>query len=291
VTGATFAVGALAIVALPPLNGFVSEWLLLQALVNSLPSRSAAVAVAMPVAVGAVALTGGLAAATFVKAFGTGFLARPRSIDADAARESPATMQAGMVSLALLCVAGGLAPSTFGKPLARAVAVLGPLAEGQPLDADGVRLQLAGVQASLSPLLLAAGLVITLVVIVGLLRATRSPGTVRVAETWGCGRSVQTARMEYTATSFAEPLQRVFDDVLRPDLDLDVSHQAESRYYLEAIRYQVGVRDAFEHWAYAPVLRAARWWGVLARRVQNGSIHRYLLYVLGALVAVLAVAR
>src|SRR5205814_8627705 len=71
VTAATFAVGSLAIAGLPPGNGFVSEWLLLQALVHGLPSSSAAVAVTMPLAVGVVALTGGLAVATFVKAFGT----------------------------------------------------------------------------------------------------------------------------------------------------------------------------------------------------------------------------
>ena len=62
--------------------------------------------------------------------------------------------------------------------------------------------------------------------------------------------------MEYTATSFAEPLQRVFDDVLRPDLDVDVDHRAESRYYVEAVRYRPADRDAFEQRLYLPVLRA-----------------------------------
>ena len=118
VTAATFAIGALAIAALPPLNGFVSEWLLLQALVHSLPSTTAAVAVMMPVAVAVVALTGGLAAATFVKAFGTGFLAMPRSPEADAARESPRTMQIGLVALAGMCVALALAPTVLAEPLA-----------------------------------------------------------------------------------------------------------------------------------------------------------------------------
>ena len=291
VTGATFAIGALAIAALPPLNGFVSEWLLLQALVHSLPSTTAAVAVMMPLAVGAVALTGGLAAATFVKAFGTGFLALPRSPEADAATESPATMQAALISLAALCVVLGVAPSTLGGPLARAVAVLGPLSGARPLRATGVRLQLSGVQGSLSPLLLAAGLLGAMVVVVAVVRATRSPARVSGAETWACGRSVQTARMEYTATSFAEPLQRVFDDVLRPDLDVDVDHRAESRYYVDAIRYRAGIEDTFERRLYAPVLSAARWWGQFARRVQNGSIHRYLGYAMAALIVVLLVAR
>jgi hydrogenase-4 component B len=291
VTGATFAIGALAIAALPPLNGFVSEWLLLQALVNGLPSSTALVAVAMPLAVAIVALTGGLAAATFVKAFGTGFLALPRSPEADAAHESPRTMQIGLGLLAGVCVALGLAPTAFGRPLARAVSSLGPLAGGRPLGADHLHLELAGIQATLSPLLLAIGLLAAVIATLGVVRAVGSAPTRRGAETWGCGRSVQTARMEYTATSFAEPLQRVFDDVLRPDLDVAVDHRAESRYYVEAVRYRQGIRDAVEHRLYTPVLRAARWWGRAARRLQDGSIHRYLAYGMAALIVVLLVAR
>jgi hypothetical protein len=97
--------------------------------------------------------------------------------------------------------------------------------------------------------------------------------------------------MEYTATSFAEPLQRVFDDVLRPDLDVHVDHRVESRYYVEAVRYRQGIRDAVEHRLYEPVLRAGRWWGRTARHLQDGSIHRYLAYIMVALVVVLVVAR
>ncbi len=291
VTTVTFAVGALAIAALPPLNGFVSEWLLLQALVHSLPSSTAAVSITMPVAVAVVALTGGLAAATFVKAFGTGFLAMPRSPGAEAARESPRTMQLGLGLLAGLCVLLGLAPTALVSPLARAVSVLRPLAAGRPLGTRDLRLELAGIHSTLSPLLLAVGLLVALVAVAAVVRGMRSAPTVWGADTWGCGRSVQTARMEYTATSFAEPLQRVFDDVLRPDLDIDVDHRAESRYYVEAVRYRQGIRDGVENRLYTPVLHAAAWWGRAARQVQNGSIHRYLAYAMVALIAVLVVAR
>jgi hydrogenase-4 component B len=291
VTGATFAVGALAIAALPPFNGFVSEWMLLQALVHSLPSSTPAVAVTMPISVAVVALTGGLAAATFVKAFGIGFLAKPRSSEADAAHESPGTMLVGLGLLAAACVMLGVAPTTLGPPLARAVGALGPLADGRPLRSRDLHLELSGIQATLSPLLLAIGLIGAIVATLVVVRAVRSGSTRRDVETWGCGRSVQTARMEYTATSFAEPLQRVFDDVLRPDLDVDVDHRAESRYYVEAVRYRQGIRDAFEHRLYGPVLRATRGWGRAARRLQDGSIHRYLAYAMVALIVVLVVAR
>lgn len=291
VTAATFAVGVLAIAALPPLNGFVSEWLLLQSLVHSLPSSSVAVAVAMPVAVAVVALTGGLAVATFVKAYGTGFLALPRSPAASSAHEVSASMQTGALVLAAACLALGLGASALGRPLSRATGALPALAVQHPLASAGIRLQLEGVQATMSPLLLAAGFALALAVAFGLVRTVGSRRTVRNADTWGCGRSVQTARMEYTATSFAEPLQRVFDDVLRPDLDIDVDHRAESRYYVEAVRYRQGVRDGIEHRLYEPLIRGASRWGRAARQVQNGSVHRYLAYALVALIVVLVVAR
>jgi hydrogenase-4 component B len=169
--------------------------------------------------------------------------------------------------------------------------VLGPIADGPPLRSDGLSLGLAGVAGSLSPLLIAVALVGGIVVVLGGLRAVGSTRTARTAATWGCGRSVQTARMEYTATSFAEPLQRVFDDVLRPDHDIDVSHRAEASYYVEAVRYRVGIRDAFEHHMYRRAFRLAERWGHASRRLQNGNIHLYLAYAMATLVLVLVVAR
>jgi len=291
VTTATFAVGALAIAALPPLNGFVSEWLLLQGLVHSLPSSAPIVAVTMPVAVAVVALTGGLAAATFVKALGTGFLARARSDGAASAVDPPVPMQAAMVALALGCVAAGVFPRMAGVPLQRAIASLAPLHDGAPFRGAGWSLGLAGISGSMSPAVIAVGLVAAVVVVLAGLRALGSPRARRPAENWACGRTVQTARMEYTATSFAEPLQRVFDDVLRPDLDVDVSHAAESRYHVDAVRYRQGIHDAIETQLYRPLVGAVGAWGRFARRLQNGSIHRYLGYALGAVLVILVVAR
>ena len=290
-TGITFAVGAMAIAALPPFNGFVSEWLLLQSLVHSLPASTVAMAVTMPLAVAVVALTGGLAAATFVKALGTGFLALPRSLPAAEAVESPTTMVAGMILLAAGCVVLGVIPRVIAQPLARALAVLGSAGASSPLGRNGWSLQLTGISGAMSPAVLAVGLLAGVVVTLTGLRAIRSPRTRRRAQSWACGRSVQTARMEYTATSFAEPLQRVFDDVLRPDLDIDISHAAESRYYVDAIHYRSRIRDAVEVHLYQPVLAALAWWGRVARCLQNGSVHRYLGYLFAALLVILIVAR
>jgi hypothetical protein len=84
--------------------------------------------------------------------------------------------------------------------------------------------------------------------------------------------------MEYTATSFAEPLQRVFDDVLEPELDVEVSHLQESRYLVDSVQYRRRVPDRIERRLYEPVLATAQAWGRAGRQLATGSVHRYLGY-------------
>ena len=100
--------------------------------------------------------------------------------------------------------------------------------------------------------------------------------------------------MEYTATSFAEPLQRVFDNVLRPEQDIDVTHHRESEYLVSAVAYRRRVPDRMERRLYEPVLAAATAWGLVGRRLATGSVHRYLgygFYTVCALLVVLVVLR
>jgi hydrogenase-4 component B len=297
VSATIFMVGALAIAALPPLNGFVGEWLLFQSLLHGLAASGTGVAVAVPIAVAALALTGGLTAVAFVKAMGIGFLGRPRSREAAQADEVPRTMRFGAGLLATACVVLGVAPMVVIPAIEQATLVVFP-GVGRPLH-GGVELELAGLHGGLAPALLAAGLVLAVAIVVALPRVlqrwsqVRRPRVrrpqVRRADAWGCGRELQTARMQYTATSFAEPLQRVFHDVLRPAHDLDVSHVAESRYFIESIAYRTAIDDAVERRAYRPVIGFVRWWGSRARLLQNGSVHRYLAYGLVTLVVILVV--
>ena len=265
ITGATFTVGVLAIAALPPLNGFVSEWLLLQTLVHGVQSQATIAALMMLLAVGAIALTAGLAAATFVKALGTGFLALPRSAEAARAVESPRVMGASMMTLAGACVVLGVVPGAMVSPLERVVSAAGVRAGRAPFAVHGWKLTLPGGVASMSTAILAGTLGIAVLLVLAA-RRLASRGPRRHAENWGCGRVRQTARMEYTASSFAEPLTRVFDDVLRPDLDVDVTHREESRYYVESVRLHGGVHDAFEQHLYRPVIGAVLGFGRWARR-------------------------
>jgi NADH:ubiquinone oxidoreductase subunit 5 (subunit L)/multisubunit Na+/H+ antiporter MnhA subunit len=299
VTTALFAVGALAAAALPPGNGFVSEWLLLQSLVHAVGADGTVTEIAAPIAVALVALTAGLAVAVFTKALGVGFLARPRSEGASAAKESPVTMLAGMGVAALACVALAVAPQRLGPWLSRAVATslavpTGSAAEA-PIVGDPVTLRLAGIASTLSPLVL-AGCVVAGVGVVAMAAAVLRGGVRRrrEVELWSCGAYPPTARMQYTATSFAEPLQRVFDDVLAPQTDVDVTPYAESVYLLERVAYRRRVPDRIEHRLYQPVISTVGRLRRLGPVLANGSVHRYLSYGLfgvAGLLLVLAVVR
>lgn len=281
VTTGFFGLGALAASALPPGTAFVSEWLLLQALIHGLPASGVATAIAMPVAVAAVALTAGLAVATFVKAFGVGFLARPRDTAAGRAHESPVTMLAGMGLAAVVCVVLAALPGVVLPGVGAASGF------GDPAVRGAVTMRLAGVAGSLSPLLLGLALVAVMVVVLGVVRALVVRRARRVARLWDCGAGPMPARREYTATSFAEPLQRVFDNMVQPETDVDVDHHAESRYLVAAVEYRRRIPDRIERRLYAPVLAAARAWGEAARRLANGSVHRYLGYGFSTVCALL----
>jgi NADH:ubiquinone oxidoreductase subunit 5 (subunit L)/multisubunit Na+/H+ antiporter MnhA subunit len=296
VTSTLFLIGSLSVATLPPLGGFVGEWLLLEGLLHGLAGSSTAVAIAVPIGVAALALTGGLTAAAFVKALGIGFLGRPRSVEAEVAHEVPHMMQLGTGLLAAACVMLGVFPMVILPALERAESAAVPGAPTSSLRGS-INLHLGSLQGALSPVLLSGGLLAAVLLVVALSRLARLRShvqptlrpTLRRPEPWGSGRDLQTARMQYTATSFAEPLERVFDDVLRPDRDLVVSHVAESRYYLDRVIYRSTVGDLTEHSLYRPAFRAASWLGRRAQALQNGSVHRYLAYGLGALVVILVV--
>ncbi len=292
VTTGLFGLGALAASALPLGAAFVSEWVLLQSLVHGLPPSGVGTAVLLPVAVAAIALTAGLAVATFVKAFGVGFLAKPRTEAARLAVESPRTMLAGMGVAGLACVVLAVAP-TVVLPGVGAVAA-GVAGSADPVARGAITVELSTVAGSLSPLLLAVAFAAGAVVIVAVVRAVSGRHTRRTARLWDCGGGPLTARMEYTATSFAEPLQRVFDNVLEPEHDVDVTHARESAYLVESVAYRRRVPDRIERRLYRPVLAAVARWGRAGRLLATGSVHRYLgygFYTVLAVLILLAVTR
>lgn len=287
VTAGLFALGALGAVALPPGNGFISEWLLLQSMIHGLAVPGVTTAIVLPLAVAVIALSAGLAAAVFVKALGVGFFARPRGEQAAAAKESPPLMLAGMGLLATLCAGLALVPGLLGEGLDRAVAAVG-FAGMRPVSGGMLRVRLDEVSASLSPLWVVAALTVALGAVMATVSwASRRRQRRMQARLWDCGGGAPTPRMAYTATSFAEPLQRVFDDVLAPEQDVDVTPVRESAYLVERVRFRNRVPDRIEHRLYRPLLALLTATGQSARRLAGGSVHVYLGYGFFGLVALL----
>ncbi|HZK58868.1 MAG TPA: proton-conducting transporter membrane subunit [Cryobacterium sp.] len=290
-TAAAFAVASMGAAALPITSGFVAEWMLLQALIHGgrLDGKvvSVAASVAMPVAVAVLALTAGLALLTFVKAYGIAFLARPRSAAAAAAREVPASMRVSLLLGGLAVLALGLLPGPLAAALAAAA---GPAAASGVHSVGLAGVALPGISTVLDPitLVILAALVAIPVFVAIAISARRHPHRT-TALPWGGGGSRARPRMQYTATSYAEPLVRVFDDVLKPSRDVQVTHVGESRYLVEHVRVEQRMSDVFETRLYRPVLNAAQRFGILARHAANGSIHRYLGYSFVALLIVLIV--
>lgn len=290
-TTTLFGLSALGASGLPLGAGFVSEWLLVQSLIHARPEHSSLIGLVTPIGVGAVALTTGLGVAAMVKAFGTGFLARARSEGAAHAREAPASMLGGMAVAAAGCVVVAVLPFV-AAPTLQSVLDSVPASRNADLTGMGMVLRLPGIDGSMSPTLLAAALAGALLVVPALTRCgSRHRPEPATSPLWACGADDLTPRMQYTATSFAQPLQRVFDDVLRPDTGVEVTHLEETRYHVARIAYRANVSDAIEDRIYAPVLRTLAACAMAVRRAHNGSVHLYLGYgVLGVLI-VLVVAR
>lgn len=216
-----FGVAALGACGLPLGAGFVSEWLLVQSLIHAAPGHDPIVALTTPLAVGVVALATGLSVAAMTKAFGIGFLARPRSTQAEAAREAPASMRAGMAIAAGACLVLAVAPLLVAPMVRRAAATL-PAAQAVKFTGLGAVVRLPAMSGSIAPGVIAAAVLAAALAVAVLARwrFRRRPAPARLP-LWACGAADLTVRMQYTATSFAEPLQRVFGDVLRPDTDIE----------------------------------------------------------------------
>lgn len=283
-TATLFGVGALSIVAVPAFSGFTSEWLVLQGLLHGFVDTSSLTLVVLLAGVVALALTGGLTAVAFVKAFGIGFLGQARSLGADSAHEVPRAMQIGVGVLCIPCVVLGVAPGLVVPSVSRA-ALVGSRGLAPRSIETGIGLTLGSVRGAIEPMMLLAaffvfvGLVATLKVLLG--------RPARPVPAWRGGGGEPTARMQYTATSYAEPLQRVFADVLRPEIDVEVTHVVESQYYEQSLSYESRVDDAVERFVYRPMIEQFTRVGRAARRLQNGSVHRYLAFGFLALLLVL----
>jgi len=268
-TAALFGVGCLAVSALPPLNGFVSEWMVYLGLFDALTSRVTSAWAAMLAAV-MLGAAGALALASFLKAGSLVFLGAPRSQPASRAHESGWMMRGPMVGLAVLCVALGLAPTVVWPVLSRAVGSWLPSWSHTVVPAPLHMVQ--RMQVTLAVLMGVAG--------VGAWRVVRARG-VRRGLTWDCGYATPTRRMQYTGGSFAGIVVRWFRWIVRPRLLLRRPHGIAP---LKAFRLE-RIPETMLEVVMAPVGGAIMQLASGARRLQHGSLQAYIVYVVAGLVA------
>jgi len=287
-TALYFLVGAAAISGLPPLNGFVSEWLTYQALLAGFGTTTEITRVAFPVAGALLALTAALAAACFVKAFGITFLAMPRSEHARQATECGPAMRAGMAWLALACVVLGL-----GAPWVI------PAFDGVTLQLLKTRISLSGVSWSTAALQappprtgsaspLALGLLLASFSLAPwiLWRLRRRRVSHRVGPVWDCGLPALTASNEYTATGFSKSIRMIFSAVFRPRREIQPQFEA-SPYFPSQIRFESEIRPAPGASLLAGAQELLLWVAKRARQIQAGSLHAYLAYIFVTLILLL----
>jgi hydrogenase-4 component B len=277
-TAALFVVGAVAICGLPPLNGFVGEFLMYLGAYRSVAGLAPAAATPSLAVIAALALVGGMAAACFAKAAGTVFLGEPRSPRVAEAHEVGLAMRLAMTILAAGCIIGGLAGPVLVGAVLPVVTTITHMPEADLGDG------LAAGAGSLNYITVAAILFFVLVGGLVLVRRWLLAGrSVEQAGTWDCGYVTPTARMQYTGSSFVQPIVRMFRGVLvsrrkftPPEGLLPTGSQFSTR-----------TPDMFRETVWQPMFAYVG--GALSRfrSLQHGQLQLYVLYLVLTLIALL----
>ncbi|WP_018133523.1 hydrogenase 4 subunit B [Effusibacillus pohliae] len=286
-TAVLFLIGGVALSALPPFNGFMSEWATFQSLLHlafdlenpwwkGIGGLSAAL----------LGLTGALVAGGFVKHFGVAFLAMPRTKKAEQAREVPVSMRLGMAMLAIgslllgiwpgfaLRVTEGIVGRYFGTKVTGDAIFYVPFTEG-----SGEALSLAAVLLAFTGLLLVSFVFLHLWV---------GKSKNQVAETWNCGTPLQPS-MAYTGTSYSHPVLMIFQWLYRPRRRVEV--RGEYTYYPKRIQHRLQIDSVFESMLYRPLVQIAVFLSQRVRMIQNGNLQSYLAYMIATLILLLLLVR
>lgn len=287
-TAGCFTLGAIAISGLPPLNGFVSEWLVFLGLFDAAGIGGLAAWAAVPAAI-LLGVTGALALACFAKVCGVVFLGLPRTARAERAHESGPLMRAPMLVLAACCVVIGLVPAFFWPAVAAAMNAW------QPAWSDAISIVGAeGTRAALNPdhaPLQALGACHVALAIVGagaafvLWRKVRRNGVAR-AVTWDCGYARPTPRMQYTAGSFAEIITGWFRWILRPQRHVE----APGGFFPTRAEHQVHTPETVLDFVLEPMGRVVIAVSTVVRKLQHGRLQFYILYLFVGVVAIALLA-
>jgi len=283
-TAFVFLAGCVAISALPPLNGFVSEWLTFQAILLSPQLPSWGLKLIVPAAGALLALSAALAAACFVRAFGITFLGRARSPAASTAQETDSSSLAAMYILAALCLLAGILPGLFIDALAPVVQSL----SGGRMPPQGTAEWLSIVPIAESRSSYNGLLVFVFMIVSGATAAFAihrlASDKVRRGPAWGCGYPAAGPLTQYSADSFAQPIRRVFGTVVFRAREIGEMPPPGST---ASARLTVEVRDLIWNALYAPIAVGIAFGAEQLNHLQFLTIRRYLSLVFAALVLLL----
>jgi formate hydrogenlyase subunit 3/multisubunit Na+/H+ antiporter MnhD subunit len=285
-TALAFLAGSAAISALPPLNGFVSEWLTFQSILVSPQLPQWGLKFLVPAVGALLALSAALAAACFVKAFGVTFLGRPRTDAATNAREVDRFQIAAMFAFTALCVAAGVLPGAVIDALAPVTTTL--VGERMPAQLGVPWLSIVPIAESRSSY---NGLTVFVFIALSAAAAVYAlhrfgSAAVRRSPPWDCGFPDPSPMTQYTGGSFAQPIRRVFGTlVFRAREKVTMPPPGD----LSAAKLHVDLRDLIWEWAYEPIARGVQFAAVRLNHLQFLTIRRYLTLVFSALITLLLV--
>jgi hydrogenase-4 component B len=274
-TGLFFLIGAVAISGLPPLNGFVSEFVIYIASFSGAMSMNANSSLALIGAIAGLALIGGLAAACFTKAFGIAFLGEPRSKDAENAHESSPWMTVPMMILAAACIVIGL----LGAAIILFISPVIGVVLGNPYSGE---IQIAS-NYLLYVTIGSIAFIILLLAIAGLRNFLLSRNSVDTSGTWDCGYAAPTARMQYTASSFAQPIIDLFGFFIRTKKKINIPDS----YFPSVSNFETHTPDIGREMIYKPMFKTIETFFGRIQIMQEGRIHIYVLYVVVTLLILL----
>ncbi len=277
-TAALFLVGCVSISALPPFNGFVSEWLTFQAFLLSPGLPNPLLKLLIPLGAALLALTGALAAACFVKAFGVTFLGHWRGHHNPSVHEANWPMRFGMIMAALTCLLLGILPAMFIGWMDTLSAQLVGSKIGASSGAYGWMwlTPVAPERASYSGMIVFWG-IMAVVVSTFLLLHVR-PGKIHRAPVWDCGFEKINPRMQYNATSFAMPIRRIFGFLFSIRERVRAGSNPGHAAFPVRLNYSLRIRDRFWGWLYQPIVVSSFWIARHLGRLQQGRIQVYLIY-------------
>jgi formate hydrogenlyase subunit 3/multisubunit Na+/H+ antiporter MnhD subunit len=276
-------IGTLAMAGLPPLNGFVSEWLLLQAFLFTPSLPQSFVNMLVPLAAAALVLAVALAAYVMVKFYGVVFLGRPREPNLAYARDAGRYERIALCWFALGCIVLGVLPVNVIALLDNINAMLIGSTVGRLGSSWWLLAPVSADRSSYSPIIVLAVVVAVVLLTIQIVHR-QYHGRLRKGPAWDCGFPAQTSRMQDTAEGFGQPIRQVFEQFFLVERILPSPFD-------ESPRYKVTVDDRLWYWLYLPVARAADAVARLAGRIQQGRISVYLIYSFLTLLALLFFVR